>query len=194
MADRVNPRLDLRETVLDPACGTGGFLTAAIDHLRHQITTKSSAEDTRAIETLIHGIEKKQLPHLLCTTNMLPVSYTHLDVYKRQELDYLERIVSVYLDFGELQALRKIPMTMADWAKRLDGFLEFNGNQILTGPGKFSHEQAKLHAETEFEKYRIVQDGLFESDFDRLLRAAESMRLQTPQAPAKLRKKKGGEA
>jgi len=111
-----------------------------------------------------------------------------------EELDYLERIVSVYLDFGELQALRKIPMTMADWAKRLDGFLEFNGNQILTGPGKFSHEQAKLHAETEFEKYRIVQDGLFESDFDRLLRAAESMRLQTPQAPAKLRKKKGGEA
>ena len=71
MADRVNPRLDKRETVMDPACGTGGFLTAAIDHFRNQITTKSSAEDKRAIETLIHGIEKKQLPHLLCTTNML---------------------------------------------------------------------------------------------------------------------------
>lgn len=71
MADRVNPRLDKRETVMDPACGTGGFLTAAIDHLRNQITTKSSAEDKRAIETLIRGIEKKQLPHLLCTTNML---------------------------------------------------------------------------------------------------------------------------
>lgn len=71
MADRVNPRLDKRETVMDPACGTGGFLTAAIDHLRNQLTTKSSAEDKRAIEDLIHGIEKKQLPHLLCTTNML---------------------------------------------------------------------------------------------------------------------------
>lgn len=71
MADRINPRLDKRETVMDPACGTGGFLTAAIDHFRNQITTKSSAEDKRAIETLIHGIEKKQLPHLLCTTNML---------------------------------------------------------------------------------------------------------------------------
>ncbi|WP_371322459.1 N-6 DNA methylase [Dechloromonas sp. ZY10] len=71
MADRVNPRLDKRETVMDPACGTGGFLTAAIDHFRKQITTKSSADDKRAIETLIHGIEKKQLPHLLCTTNML---------------------------------------------------------------------------------------------------------------------------
>ena len=71
MADRVNPRLSKRETVMDPACGTGGFLTAAIDHFRNQLSTKSSAEDKRAIEELIHGIEKKQLPHLLCTTNML---------------------------------------------------------------------------------------------------------------------------
>jgi hypothetical protein len=93
------------------------------------------------------------------------------------ELAYLERIVSLYLDFGELQAVRKIPMSMADWAKRLDGFLEFNGHEILTGPGKISHEQAKLHAETEFEKYRIVQDRLFESDFDRLLKVAEPLRL-----------------
>jgi len=84
-----------------------------------------------------------------------------------QEMNYLERIVSVYLDFAELQAERKIPMSMEDWAKRLDGFLEFNGNEILTGMGKISHEQAKLHAETEFEKYRIVQDRLFKSDFDR---------------------------
>jgi type I restriction enzyme M protein len=71
MVDRVNPRLDKRETVLDPACGTGGFLTAAIDHFGNQLSTKSSAESKRAIGTLIGGIEKKQLPHLLCTTNML---------------------------------------------------------------------------------------------------------------------------
>ena len=71
MADRVNPRLDKRETVMDPACGTGGFLTAAIDHFRNQLTTQSNADDKQAIEELIHGIEKKQLPHLLCTTNML---------------------------------------------------------------------------------------------------------------------------
>jgi type I restriction enzyme M protein len=71
MVDRVNPNLKMRETLLDPACGTGGFLTAAIDHFRRQLSSKSSAEDRRAVEELIRGIEKKQLPHLLCTTNML---------------------------------------------------------------------------------------------------------------------------
>lgn len=86
-----------------------------------------------------------------------------------QEMHYLKRIVSLYLDYAELQAERKIPMSMEDWAKRLDGFLEFNGNELLTGPGKISAEQAKLHAETEYEKYRIIQDRLYESDFDRSL-------------------------
>ena len=71
MVERINPNLAKREKVMDPACGTGGFLTAAIDHFRHQLTDHSSADDKRAIEELIHGIEKKQLPHLLCTTNML---------------------------------------------------------------------------------------------------------------------------
>ncbi|WP_430428751.1 N-6 DNA methylase [Parasphingorhabdus sp.] len=71
MVAQVNPSLAKRESVLDPACGTGGFLTAAIDHFRNQLSTKSSAEDKHAIEELIRGIEKKQLPHLLCTTNML---------------------------------------------------------------------------------------------------------------------------
>ena len=87
----------------------------------------------------------------------------------QEEMAYLERIVSLYLDYAELQAERHIPMSMEDWAVRLDGFLEFNGNEILTGPGKISAEQAKLHAETEYEKYRIIQDRLFESDFDRFL-------------------------
>lgn len=89
------------------------------------------------------------------------------------EMKYLERIVSMYLDYAELQAERKIPMSMEDWAKRLDGFLEFNGNEILTGPGKISHEKAKLHAETEYEKYRLIQDRLFESDFDRVVKQIE---------------------
>jgi type I restriction enzyme M protein len=71
MVAQVNPSLKKRETVLDPACGTGGFLTATIEHFRSQLNTKASAKDRRAIEELIRGIEKKQLPHLLCTTNML---------------------------------------------------------------------------------------------------------------------------
>lgn len=86
-----------------------------------------------------------------------------------EELSFLERIVSLYLDYAELQAERHIPMSMEDWAKRLDGFLEFNGTELLTGPEKISAEQAKLHAESEFEKYRIIQDQLFTSDFDRFL-------------------------
>lgn len=71
MVQLVDPRLDKREKVMDPACGTGGFLTATIMHLRGQITPHSSAEDKKAIEESIAGIEKKQLPHLLCTTNLL---------------------------------------------------------------------------------------------------------------------------
>ncbi len=86
-----------------------------------------------------------------------------------KEMSYMERIVNLYLDYAELQAERQIPMSMEDWAKRLDGFLEFNGNEILTDAGKISAEQAKLHAETEFEKYRIVQDRLFMSDYDKFL-------------------------
>ena len=86
-----------------------------------------------------------------------------------KEMSYMERIVSLYLDYAELQAERQIPMSMEDWAKRLDGFLEFNGNEILTDAGKISAEKAKLHAETEFEKYRIVQDKMFMSDYDKFL-------------------------
>ncbi|MFI0397531.1 MAG: N-6 DNA methylase [Thiolinea sp.] len=71
MVQRVNPRLEQRETVLDPACGTGGFLTATIDHLRAQLHTQSSIADKQAIEAGVFGFEKKQLPHLLCTTNFL---------------------------------------------------------------------------------------------------------------------------
>ena len=93
-----------------------------------------------------------------------------------EEMNYLERIVSLYLDYAELQAQRHIPMSMEDWAKRLDGFLEFNGNEILVGPGKITAEEAKLHAETEYEKYRIVQDRLFQSDFDRFLELEEEIK------------------
>jgi len=85
------------------------------------------------------------------------------------EMDQMQRIVSAYLDMAEMQAMRKIPMTMEDWEKRLSGFLQLWDRDILQDAGKVSAELAKAHAESEFEKYRIVQDRLFESDFDQMI-------------------------
>ena len=84
-----------------------------------------------------------------------------------KELKSLDRFVTMYLDYAEDQAERSIPMTMEDWAKKLNAFLKFNERDILDNPGNVSQEVAKAFAESEFEKYRIVQDRLFESDFDR---------------------------
>ena len=89
------------------------------------------------------------------------------------ELAQMQRIVSAYLDMAELQAMRRIPMTMADWEERLGGFLRLWDREILQDAGKVSAELAHAHAESEFEKYRIVQDRLFESDFDRLVKQLE---------------------
>ncbi len=88
----------------------------------------------------------------------------------KEELESLGRIVNAYLDLAEERARRKIPMTMEDWAKRLDMFLEFDDREILQNPGKVTAKIAKVHAESEFEKYRIVQDRLFESDFDKAVK------------------------
>lgn len=85
------------------------------------------------------------------------------------EISQLERMVSAYLDLAEMQAIRHIPMTMADWEERLNGFLKLWDHEILKDNGKISAEMAKLHAETEFEKYRIVQDRIYISDFDQLI-------------------------
>jgi hypothetical protein len=89
------------------------------------------------------------------------------------ELGQMQRIVSAYLDMAEMQALRKTPMTMEDWEKRLSGFLQLWDREILKDAGKVTAELAKTHAESEFEKYRIVQDRLFESDFDREIKRLE---------------------
>ena len=85
------------------------------------------------------------------------------------ELDELNRIVTLYLEYAELQARRRIPMTMEDWASRLNAFLQFNERDVLDNPGKVSAEVAKSFAESEFEKYRITQDRLYKSDFDKLM-------------------------
>ena len=86
------------------------------------------------------------------------------------EMKQLNRMVTAYLDFAEDMALRKIPLTMEDWENRLNRFIEMFEYGLLEDAGKVSAEIAKIHAETEFEKYRIVQDQLFESDYDRFIR------------------------
>lgn len=96
------------------------------------------------------------------------------------ELAQMQRIVSAYVDMAELQAMRKIPMTMEDWEKRLAGFLKLWDREILQDAGKVSAELAKTHAESEYEKYRIIQDRVFESDFDRIVKHIESARSEQP--------------
>ena len=88
----------------------------------------------------------------------------------------LERMVSAYLDLAEMQAMRHIPMTMEDWEERLNEFLTLWDHDILKDKGKISAEMAKMHAETEFEKYRIVQDKIYISDFDELLLKSKNIK------------------
>ena len=94
----------------------------------------------------------------------------------KDELHSLELIVSGYLDFAEMQANRNIPMTMEDWAKHLDRILIANEQEILTNAGKISMEVAKEHAETEWEKYRIIQDRIYQSDFDLFLEDVKKLK------------------
>lgn len=91
------------------------------------------------------------------------------------ELEQMQRIVSAYLDMAELQAMRRIPMTMADWEERLSGFLKLWDREVLRDAGRVTAEIARAHAESEFEKYRIVQDRLFESDFDKAVKQIKAV-------------------
>ena len=92
----------------------------------------------------------------------------------RAEMGELNEIVTMYLDYATRQARRHIPMTMADWAGKLDAFLQFNDAEILQDKGKVTAAIAKAFAESEFEQYRIIQDQLYQSDFDRLVAESET--------------------
>lgn len=92
---------------------------------------------------------------------------------KLSEIRSLDRIVNMYLDYAELQAERRVPMTMEDWSNRLNAFLQFNEMEILEGAGKVTAAIAKSFAESEYEKYRIKQDRLYISDFDKLIEESE---------------------
>ena len=91
----------------------------------------------------------------------------------KEELSELNEIVTMYLDYATRQARRQIPMTMDDWASKLDAFLQFNDADILQNKGKVTAEIAKTFAESEFEKYRVIQDALYKSDFDKFIQESE---------------------
>lgn len=127
---------------------------------------------------LVHKRADSNLPHMgLTSWASAPdgkILKTDVSVAKnylsKDEVASLGRIVNAYLELAEDRARRKIPMSMEDWAKRLDAFLEFDEREVLKDSGKISAKIAQAHAESEFEKYRIVQDRLFESDFDKALK------------------------
>ena len=98
------------------------------------------------------------------------VAKNYLSIDEMQELN---EIVTMYLDYAIRQARRHIPMTMEDWASKLDAFLQFNDAEILRDKGKVTAAIARVFAESEFEQYRIIQDQLYQSDFDRLIASTE---------------------
>jgi hypothetical protein len=93
---------------------------------------------------------------------------------KKEEMEGLNRIVSMYLDYAEDRAKNRKVMYMSDWIKKLNAFLQFNEREILQDNGKVTHEIAKAFAESEFEKYRVIQDRAYQSDFDKIIKEIES--------------------
>jgi len=152
---------------------TQTFFAAVQNKLHFAIHGRTAAE--LIVERADSNKEKmglitwKNAPHGKIVKPDVSVAKNYLT---EQELRSLDRFVTMYLDYAEDQAERNIPMTMKDWAGKLNAFLQFNERDILDNPGKVSQEVAKAFAESEFEKYRIVQDRLFESDFDRHIKKA----------------------
>ena len=170
---------DIYATALDydpSAKATQRFFAAIQNKLHYSVHGQTAAE-------LVYSRADAKKEHMgLTSWDGSPKSKIHsydVSIAKNyltdDELHQLERIVSAYLDMAEMQAQRHIPMTMADWEQRLNGFLSAWDRDILQDAGKVSAELAKAHALSEFEKFRVVQDQLYESDFDRLMLGEEAI-------------------
>jgi len=177
---------DIYATALDydpSATATQRFFAAVQNKLHYAIHGQTAAEVI--VDRADHQKENMGLtswegaPKGKIHKYDVSIAKNHLSAF---ELAQMERVVSAYLDMAEVQAMRRIPMTMADWEERLGGFLKLWDREILQDAGKVSAEIARAHAESEFEKYRIVQDRLFESDFDRMLKQLEQGRKAAPAA------------
>lgn len=147
---------------------TQTFYKTVQNKLHWAITGHTAAE-------LVAGRADSKKPHMGLTTwknaptgkvlkTDVPIAKNYLE---EKELRELNRIVSMYLDYAELQAEKQTPMKMTDWTQKLDAFLQFNDYEILNNPGKISAKVSKELAEKEYEKFRVIQDKQFESDFDK---------------------------
>ena len=155
----------------DPsAAATQRFFTAVQNKMHYAIHGQTAAEVI--VDRADHRKENMGLtnwdgsPHSKIHKYDVTIAKNYLSEF---ELAQMQRVVSAYLDMAEVQAMRRIPMTMQDWENRLSGFLNLWDREVLQDAGKVSAELAKAHAESEFEKYRLVQDRKYVSDFDRLL-------------------------
>lgn len=164
---------DIYATAIDydaSATATKRFFAAVQNKLHYAIHGQTAAEvvmdraDHRKENMGLTGWEGA--PHGKIHKYDVSIAKNYLSEF---ELAQMQRIVSAYLDMAEVQAMRRIPMTMQDWENRLGGFLNLWDREILQDAGKVSTEIAKAHAESEFEKYRLIQDQQYVSDFDRLL-------------------------
>jgi len=162
------------------------FFKTVQNKLHWAITGKTASQivASRANATLPNmGLTTwKNAPHGKVMKTDVTIAKNYLS---EKEISGLNRIVNMYLDYAENQAARQIPMKMADWAKKLDAFLQFNEYHILKDAGTVSHEVAKKLAEQEYEKYRPVQDQLYESDFDK-----EVKKITGKSSPGAAKKKK----
>ena len=164
---------DLYATALDydpSATATKRFFAAVQNKLHYAIHGQTAAEviyDRADAQKENMGLTSWDgSPHGKIHKYDVSVAKNYLT---ENELVQMQRIVSAYLDMAEMQAMRHIPMTMQDWEQRLNGFLTLWDREILQDAGRVSAELAKRHAEAEFEKYRIIQDRLYASDFDRFM-------------------------
>lgn len=168
---------DIYATALDydpSAAATKRFFSAVQNKLHYSVHGQTATE-------VIYNRANVEKEHMgLTSWEGCPNSKIHAydvvvakNYLTDKELSQLERIVSAYLDLAEAQAERQIPMTMADWEERLNGFLRVWDRDVLQDAGKISAELAKSHALSEFEKYRVIQDRLYQSDFDRMMLETE---------------------
>jgi len=170
---------DIYATSIDydkTAKSTIRFFTSVQNKLHYAVSGNTAAE------IIYNRADHKKENMGLTSWNGAPSSKIHKydiviakNYLSENEIGQLERLVSAYLDLAEMQAIRHIPMTMADWEERLNGFLTLWDHNILQDNGKISAEMAKLHAETEFEKYRVIQDKNYISDFDELLTETKNL-------------------